>query len=179
VLASLIAAAAEGEATAPNPISPATNEIFWTVLAFAATLIALFLTFKKVAGPMDARADAIRADRAAADAARARIASIEADEQARLAQARAEAGRILDAVRAEAETERAAMLAPVQAEIAERRAAAAADVEAAKASALAALSSDVRTIAVSAASKVVGRNVDATSSSGAVDSYLAEQGVGR
>jgi F-type H+-transporting ATPase subunit b len=178
VLASLINSA-EAEATAPNPISPATAEIFWTVIAFAATLVILALTFKKVAGPMDARADAIRADRRAADEARAEVVRLEAEEQARLSAARAEAGRILDAVRAEAEADRAAKLVPINAEIAERRAAIANDVSRAKSEALASMTDQVRSITVSTAGKVVGRSVDSSASSGAVDAYLVEEGVAR
>jgi F-type H+-transporting ATPase subunit b len=167
------AAEAAAEKEPPNPILPVGNELFWTVVAFALTMVLLALTFRKVSGPMDARSDAVRADLAAVESAKAELAAAQATYEARLAQARAEAANILGEAQAVVDAERADALAVVNAELAERRAVVGGEVEAAKAAALAGLSDQVRSIALDAAGRVVGGRLDTGRATAAVDAYLA------
>ena len=88
----------------------------------------------------------------------------------------ANATKAFEAARAEAEAERAEAVAQVEANIAQLRANAQGEIDTARANALAGAKGSVSELAVGAASKVLGRNVDAGSSQSVIDSYLASRG---
>ena len=89
---------------APNPIIPEVTEIIWGGIAFV-VLFALmqWKLFPAVKRGMDRRAEKIRDDLDAAETARTEALEVKAGYEAELADARAEAGRIIDAARADAE----------------------------------------------------------------------------
>ena len=121
---------------APSPILPETNEIIWGGSAF---LILFVLMVKKgfpaVRGAMDARADRIRADLDEADRAKLDAQSVKAGYEARLADAKSEASRLIDEARADAERVRADLVARAEADAAGIRERAAVESDAAKAQA--------------------------------------------
>ena len=169
----LLAAAAEEPTETINPILPVDNELFWGGLMF----IVLWALMKWVFLPpvqrtMAARAERIRDDLAAADEARALAeADAEGYDQS-LAEARAEAVRIIEAARTEAEEERRRLVGAAETEAAQLRAAAAAEEAEANPAAMAQLRDGVGEVAVSAASAVVDRTLDPAAHRDLVQQYL-------
>ncbi len=169
----LLAAGGEQPTETINPILPVDNELFWGGLMF----IVLWALMKWVFLPpvqrtMAARADRIRDDLAAADAARAQAVTDAEGYDQSLAEARAEAVRIIEAARSEAEEERRRLVGAAEAQAAELRAAAAAEVAEAKRAAMAQLRDGVGEVAVIAASAVVDRRLDPAAHSDLVQQYL-------
>lgn len=166
---------AETQAEDPvNPILPVANEIFYTVIFFSLLyLLVRYVLLPPVQRTMDERAERIRQEREAAQAARLGAGSAVTDFDQELAPARAEAAAIIDAARNEAEQERQAILAAVEAEVATQRATAAAEIDAARAQAMSQLRPQVVTLAVGAASRVIGRPLDPAAQRPIVDRYLA------
>lgn len=156
-----------------NPILPIGPELAWGAGCFLLLWILMkFVLLKPTQKTMADRADKIRTDLDAADAAKAQALDAVAEYESSLASARVEASRIIDDARAQAETTRKERIAAAEAEVAELRAAAAAEVATAKAEALASMRSSVATIAVQAAEAVVQKPLDAGAQRQIVDDYL-------
>ena len=83
---------------------------------------------------------------------------------------------MMDAARQEAETQRAEAVGQVEDQIAKLKASTQAEIDTARASALAGAKGSVSQLAVGAASKVLGRNVDLAANQGVIDSYLNNGG---
>lgn len=169
-----ILAAGEGASTETvNPILPVDNELFWGGLMFLVLWALMKWVFlPPVLRTMEARADAIRSDLAAADEARALATSESTAYDESLATARAEALRIIEGARAEAEEERRQLVAAAEADAARLRGEAAAEIAAAKRAALAEMREGVSSVAVRAASAVVDRPLDAAANEQVVQQYL-------
>ncbi len=162
---------------APNPIIPELTEIIWGGLAFLVLLVLMQRKlFPAVKGAMDKRAAKIRDDLDAAETARTEALEVKAGYEAELADARAEAGRIVDAARADAEQVRADLIVRAEAEAAELRQRSALDVDAAKRQALADLQGDVSEIVIGAAETVIGRNLDRDTQMQLIESYIDQVG---
>lgn len=162
---------------APNPIIPEWNEVIWGGLAF----LILFVVMAKYAYPlvkkaMDERAAKIQADIDAAETARAEAEQLRADYDAKLAEARAEASRIIDEARQEAEAVRQERIAAIDGELAERRAQAEADIVAAQERALQEMRGQVTALAVGAAERIVESNLDAVAQARLVDNFINRVG---
>ena len=171
----LAAAAAGGKAS--NPILPVWNEIIWGGAAFAI----LFIVMAKFAYPaiqkvMEARSEKIQGDLDAAATARSEAEGLRAEYDAKISEAQAEAGRILEAARSEAEQVRQDRIAAIEPEIEEKRAQADADIEAAKARALADVRTQVTSLAVGAAEQVVRSSLDEAAYARLVDDYIESVG---
>jgi F-type H+-transporting ATPase subunit b len=168
----------EEEQQAPNPIIPAWNEVIWGSLAFLILFVAIakwgFPAIKKA---MDARSDKIQGDIDAAERARSEAEQVKSDLEAQLADARAQANRIIDEARQQAEALKAERVATLDAELAERRQAAMGDIEAAKAQAMADLQGQITDIAIGAAERVVQANLDPATNAQIVERYIAEVGA--
>ena len=160
---------------APNPILPELNEIIWGGAAF---LILFVLMVKKgfpaVKGAMDARAERIRSDLDAADQARTDAQAVQADYEARLADAKSEAARLIDEARGAADELKVDLAARAEADIAEMRTRAATDIESQKAQAIADLRAEVAGIALGAAERVVQSSLDAEVQGRLIDAYIDE-----
>ena len=174
---SILGALASAVAEAPNPIIPAMDEVIWGTLSF----LILFAVMAKFAYPalkkaMDARSEKIQGDLDAADSARSEAESLRAGYDAKLAEAQAEAARIIEAARADAEQVRQDRIAAIEPEIAEKRAQAEADIEAAKDRALADLRAQVTSLAVGAAEQVVRSSLDEAAHARLVDDYIESVG---
>ena len=170
-------AAADAGGKASNPILPVWNEIIWGGAAFAI----LFIVMAKFAYPaiqkvMDARSEKIQSDLDAADSARSDAESLRGEYDAKLAEAQAEAARIIEAARSDAEQVRQDRIAAIEPEIAEKRAQAEADIEAAKDRALADLRAQVTSLAVGAAEQVVRSSLDEAAYARLVDDYIESVG---
>ena len=174
---SILGALAAAVAEAPNPIIPAMDEVIWGTLSF----LILFAVMAKYAYPalkkaMDARSEKIQGDLDAADSARSEAESLRAGYDAKLAEAQAEAARIIEAARSDAEQVRQDRIAAIEPEIAEKRAQAEADIEAAKDRALADLRAQVTSLAVGAAEQVVRSSLDEAAHARLVDDYIESVG---
>ena len=170
-------AAADAGGKASNPILPVWNEIIWGGAAFAI----LFIVMAKFAYPaiqkvMDARSEKIQSDLDAADSARSDAESLRGEYDAKLAEAQAEAARIIEAARSDAEQVRQDRIAAIEPEIAEKRAQAEADIEAAKDRALTDLRAQVTSLAVGAAEQVVRSSLDEAAYARLVDDYIESVG---
>lgn len=162
---------------APNPILPEVNEIIWGGLAFLVLLVLMvWKGVPLVKGAMDARAQQIRDDLDAADRSKQAAAEVQADYEAKLADAKAEAARLVEDARRDADQVRADLQARAEEEIAEMKVRAAADIDTAKAQAMADLRGDVSAIALGAAERVVGASLDPAAHSQLIDSYISEVG---
>lgn len=172
----LLAAAAEsGEevATGGNPILPDSSEMFYGVISFAL----LYLLIDRVLLPplMRARSDraaTIRADRDAAEAARAQAASASSEVDDQLAGVRAEATELIEEARAEAEAERQRLVARAEREVNAMQEIADQEIEAERTEALASLRPQVADLAIDAAGRVIGQPVDVATARPVVERVL-------
>ena len=160
---------------APSPILPEVDEIIWGGAAFL--ILLAFMTWKgfpMVKRAMDARADKIRADLDSADEAKADAQRTRSEYEARLAEAREEASRIIEEARDRALRLERDLQARTEAEIAEQRDRAAADIEAGRRQAVADLRSEVSAIAIGAAERVVEAGLDTERHRRLIDGYIDE-----
>lgn len=165
------------EAASKNPILPTLNEMFWT-LVFFAILWALmkFVLLPPIMRTFAARADKLREDEAAAEAAEAASAERVREYEAGLAGARSEAVALIEAARAEGDAQRRELVGAAESEVAGLRAAAAEEITAAKAQARSELTGNIADIAVGAASAVLEKPLDRSASGRVVEEYIAGQG---
>ena len=158
---------------APSPIMPAADEFIWGSIAF---LVLLFLLWKfaypSIKQGMEARTERIRADLASADDAKTEAQTVLDQYRAQLADAKAEAGRIIEEARAAADAVKRDHETRLQTELAEVRARAVADIESAKVQAMADLRGEVAQLAIGAAETVVGRNLDEATQVQLVEDYI-------
>ena len=160
---------------APNPILPELNEIIWGGAAFLILFVVMVKKgFPAVKGAMDARAERIRADLDAAETAKADAQAVQADYEARLADAQGEVARLFEEARASADQLRADLTARAEADIAEMRDRAAADIEASRQQAIADLRTEVAGIALGAAERVVQSSLDEDAQRRLIDEYIDE-----
>ncbi len=160
---------------APSPILPETNEIIWGGSAF---LILFVLMVKKgfpaVRGAMDARAEKIRSDLDAAEQARVDAQSVQSDYEARLADAKTEASRLIDEARVAADQLKGDLADRAETDITEMRERAAVGLESERAQAIADLRAEVAGIALGAAERVVHASLDAEVQGRLIDAYIDE-----
>lgn len=160
---------------APNPILPAIDEIIWGSLAFL--LLFGFMVWKgfpAVKGAMDARAERIRSDLDEADAAKTDARRVQAEYEAKLADAKAEAARMVDEARTQADLLKQDLQARAESDIAAMRERASAEIEAGRQQAITDLRAEVSEIALGAAERVVGASLDRQAQSQLIDAYIDE-----
>lgn len=163
---------------APNPIMPALEELIAGGLAFVVLFGALAkFAFPAIKKAMEERSEKIATDLDKAETARTDAESKVAEYEAKLADAKAEAGRIMEEARQTADTYRDQRKAEADAEIAALKERAAADVEAAKAQALDDLRGQVAELAIGAAEQVVGRSLDHDTNVALVEQYIDQVGA--
>jgi F-type H+-transporting ATPase subunit b len=157
----------------PNPVIPVANEMFFAAFFF----FILWALMKWVLLPpiqrgRTERADAIQADKDAAERAQADLVAAQRDYQDALAGARAEANSVLDEARAEADVYRQGLQTEADAEVSERRTQVTNEIEQARTAALAGMHDDVSALAVEAASMVVEEPIDLAASQSVIDQTL-------
>ncbi len=168
---------AEATKEVKNPILPIANEMFWAFVFF----VLLWALMKYVLLPpimktFQERADKVRDDLAAAEAAEtARVTKLEQYE-AELAGARAEAVALIEQARSEGDAQRRTQITAAEADVAAAKAEAAAEVAQAKAAARAELSGSIADIAVGAAEAVVQKPLDRAAQGQLVEDYVNRAG---
>ena len=123
---------------------------------------------------MDARAEKIRSDLDAAEQARVDAQSVQSDYEARLADAKTEASRLIDEARVAADQLKGDLANRAETDIAELRERAAAGLESERAQAIADLRAEVAGIALSAAARVVHSSLDSEVQGRLIDAYIDE-----
>ncbi len=162
-----------------NPIAPEAKEFLWGMGAFAVMAIILrYVLYPKLKAGMDQRAEAIRADREAAEATTAAARADVAEYEAQVATLRAEAQQRVEAARATLEAERTERLATANAEIAEKRSAALAEVEAARAAAQGDVEAAVTDVVGRFAEMATGRSADPATVQSAVRASMGANNAG-
>jgi F-type H+-transporting ATPase subunit b len=156
------AEATEGsEATAPNPILPVGPELIWGAGTFIVlALLMRYFLYPRLQRGTDARAELIRQGNEGAEQTRADIRQLQANYDAGIAGARAEAAAIIDAARAEVEADRRQKLEAANARISALKADAAAADDASRSAALSGVEDAVADVAAVLAGRALGRSVD-------------------
>lgn len=165
------------EAAEPfNPLLPALPDLVWGAFVFI-VLLGFFwkLILPRVKHGLDARADAIEGGIKKAENAQAEAAAALQQYNEQLAEARAEAGRIREAARADGVKILNDLKTQAQVEAARITANASAQIEAERQSALVSLRAEVGSLAIDLASGVIGESLtDDKRSAALVDRFLAE-----
>ena len=160
---------------APSPIIPELSEVIWGGGAFLILFVVMVKKgFPAVKAAMDARADKIREDLDAAEKAKTDAQSVHADYEARLADAKNEASRLIDEARGAADQVRSDLVAKAEADISEMKSRASSEIEASRQQAIADLRAEVAGIALGAAEKVVQSSLDEDAQRRLVDQYIDE-----
>ena len=163
---------------APSPILPEMNEIIWGGIAFLLLLLLMWkFALPSVKEGMNARTERIRSDLDTAESAKTEAVGVLDTYKAQLADAKAEAARIIDEARQSADALKKDQETRLQTELAEARARSAADIEAAKAQATADLRGELAELAVGAASAVVNKNLDPAAQSQLIEDYINSVGT--
>ena len=157
-----------------NPVAPDVPNMFWGAVFFLILFLLMYsICLPPVRKAMRQRTEQQRLDAEAADKADIEAEQVRRDFEATLASARAEASRIIDEARAEAEGERQRRVAALEAELGEARLGRIAEIATAREQALTSVSADVTSVAAAAASKVVGRSIDAAAQRSIIDDAVA------
>jgi F-type H+-transporting ATPase subunit b len=162
---------------APNPLLPAWNEVIWGMLSF---VVLLFLMWKfalpQVRTMMSAREERIRDDLQKAEDARTSAEEEKARYEASLAEARGEAGKIIEEARQAAEQVRRDLIARAEGEAQDIKDRAQVDITAQQQRALTELRTDVAALSIDLAERIVERNLDAATQQQLVDSFINQVG---
>ena len=165
--------AAEEEWDGINLILPNGAELLWSaIFFFGLWALMKYVLLPPIIEGRNEREARVRTGQDSVSDSESELAQITAAHEERIAAAKAEAAAVLDAARVEADGQRAQAVAAVEDEIAKLRANAQAEIDGARTSALAGAKGAVSELAVGAAGKVLGRNVDLAANQGVIDSYL-------
>jgi F-type H+-transporting ATPase subunit b len=177
VLATLLIAASEVNVKAKNPILPEGKELLWGSISFLIVFgLLAWKAWPAIKSGLQARQDKIRHDLEHAESARAEAETSLEDYKRQLADARNDASQIIEEARLQAEGVRQERIAAVDAEIAELRARAAEDIRLATARAMDDLQGKVTELSIELAEKVVERNLDRTTQTALIESYINQVG---
>lgn len=171
-----VLAASEGETATVNPLIPMPYDIIWSAVVFVVILIFFWLKILPAMQTMlDKRGEAIEGNIEKANEAQAKAEAALAEYTAQLAGARAEAGEIRDAARADASKIVSKAKEDAVAEQARIAAAAQAQIEAERQSAVVSLRKEVGSLAIDLASGVVGQSLSNDKNASAlVDQFLSD-----
>jgi F-type H+-transporting ATPase subunit b len=162
---------------APSPLLPAKNEVIWGTLAFLVLVGAMWKFGVPAVKNMEkAREDRIRHDLEGAEKARTDAEAEKAQYDAQIADARNEAGRIIEEARQSAEQVRKDLIARAEADAAEVRQRAQADIATQQERAMAELRTDVTALSIDLAERIVEHNLDRDTQQRLVDSFINQLG---
>lgn len=162
---------------APNPVLPKLNEVIWGGLSFLLVLVVLLkFGFPALKKGLAARQEKIREDLESAERARTGAESELEEYRRHLAQARDEAGRIIEEARQAADGLRRDLVAKAEADAAELRQRAADDIRLASERAMSDLQTRVGDLSIELAEKIVERNLDRDTQVALIESYINEVG---
>lgn len=150
--------------------------IFWTVVNVIVLFILLkIFLFKPINKIIDDRTESIQKDIDDAERARTEAEELKAQYAASVSDAREEAGRILRTAHDEAETERAAIISKSHEEAEGIVTAAGETIENERKRVIRQAHSQIADLAIEAASKIVGANLDDEKNRKLVDEFLSEE----
>jgi F-type H+-transporting ATPase subunit b len=162
---------------APSPILPATNELIWGGISFVVLLVLLSkFAFPALKKGMDDRTERIRKDLDEAEGAKTEADRIREDYSRQLADAKAEAGRIIEEARQAADAVRRDLTARAEQEAQELRQRNAEQLEAERTRIMSELRGQVSTLAIELAEKVVEANLDRDANNRLIESYISQVG---
>jgi F-type H+-transporting ATPase subunit b len=160
---------------APSPLKPENNEIIWGSLAFLVLLGFFFWKGIPAVKNMEkAREDRIRNDLESAERAKNEAENERAQYEGLIAQARTEAGTIIDEARQAAEAVKRDITAKAEEEANEIRARAQADIANQTQQAMAQLHDDVAQLSIELAGRIVERNLDTDTNRQLVNNFIDE-----
>ena len=173
----IIAAEHAEDVKAKNPISPELKEVVWGAIAFVLVFAVLawkaWPAIKKALADREAR---IRADLESAESAKTEAETSLAQYQQQLAEARTEAGKIIEEARLSADQVRKDLIARAETDAAELRQRAQEDIRLATERAMADLQGRVAELSIELAEKVVERNLDRDTQIALIESYINQVG---
>jgi len=137
-------------------------------------LLAMKFVWPHLLKGLDDRDQKLRDDLEAADEARQQAKAALAEYEQELLSARSEAGEMIAKARGDAKAAAEELRANNVRELAELKMAAANEIESAKKAAISELHAEASTLAVTIASKVLGREINSTDQQSLVDESLAE-----
>lgn len=172
---SVLLAAEEESGGGIELLLPATSELIAGIIAFA---VVFFFVWKwawpAINRSLESRQQAIGGQLKEAEATKLEAKSLLDDYRAQMADAKAEAGRIVDEARAQAETVRTDLVAKAEAEAGQIVGKAREDAANEKARALQEARQEVADLSIDLAEKVVGENLDRAAQHGLIERYLAD-----
>ena len=172
---SVLLAAEEESGGGIDLLLPATSELIAGIIAFA---VVFFFVWKwawpAINRSLETRQQAIGGQLKEAEATKLEAKSLLDDYRAQMADAKAEAGRIVDEARAQAETVRTDLVAKAEAEAGQIVGKAREDAANEKARALQDARQEVADLSIDLAEKVVGENLDRAAQQGLIERYLAD-----
>jgi F-type H+-transporting ATPase subunit b len=146
---------------APNPILPVPKEMAWGFGSFVVLFVLMRLwLFPKLKKGTTARNAKVQADLDDSERIRREAADDVAQYEAAVADARAEAARLIEVARQEVDADRTVKITAANARVAERRAAATAELDNARLAALGQVEDIVLEVASTAAERILHRPVD-------------------
>ena len=161
----------------PSVLSPDKSELVWGSMCFAILLVLFFKWgYPAVVKSMKTREDRIRDDLEGAEGAKTEAENVLTEYRAQLADARSEAGRIIDEARQAADQVRRDLIARAETDATELRSRAQEDVRLAGERAMADLRGRVSDLAIELAEKVVERNLDRDTQMALIDNYINSVG---
>ena len=156
-----LAVLAQVEPPAPDLLAPNLGLVFWTAVVFLAVLLILrAYAWGPITDALEEREERIDASITKAERALEEAKEIQAQNEKQRREAEQEARQILREAREEAETLREEEKAQTRQELQDMKEQARVDIEREKESALSELRSEVADLAVQAAGKIIGENLD-------------------
>ncbi|HZA19944.1 MAG TPA: F0F1 ATP synthase subunit B [Actinomycetota bacterium] len=171
----ILAQEAEHEREGIDLILPATAELVWGVICFAVVAFVLMrYALPKIREAVEARENKIRADLEGAESTKAEAEKQLDAYKKQLAEARAEANRIIEEARSSAEEVRRDIIAKSEKEAESIVARASEQIQAERQRTMQELQGQLATLSIELAEKVVGRSLDGESQREMVDAYIKE-----
>ncbi len=170
----LLAQEGHAEGSSTSMFDPKAGLMFWTLLIFVFLLVVLSkYAYKPLLASVEAREAALEKAITDAKTDRAEAAKLLAEQQKQLAETRADVQKVMADARTATEALRAEMLDKVKAEGADMLDRTRREMQAEKEKAIAELRREAVDLAITGASKVIGRNLDSATDRSLVESYLA------
>ena len=157
-----------------NPVSFDGPNMLWGAVFFLMLLILMYtVCLPPVRRAMRQREQQREGDLELTERAGYEAEQVRRDYDTTLADARAEAGRIVERARHDAEEERTRRVAAVEAELAASRQQVMSELDVQRARALESITADVTELASAAASQIVRKTLDPASQRASVDEFVA------
>lgn len=158
-------------------VLPDKAELVWGIIAFIVVVgLLMKVAFPKIRAAVEAREAEIVGNLEKAEAEKAEANKVLDDYKRQLAEARAEANKIIEEARQSADKVRKDLIAKAEQDASGVVERAQEQIEAQRTQAMEELRSEVRNLAIVVAEKVVGDSMDASRQSKLVDEYIAQVG---